>query len=1653
MNAGIPDDYRIDLVARLNRAMTLLKRLGTTAVQANLWCEASITPADAKAIRGAAKAKHDEDAWQKLAVPLQDSLRDKQREALVSYLVVRPQEWATTTAKADAHALYSHFLIDVEMSSCQLTSRIKQAMGSVQLFAQRCLMGFEAGVVTDDPKWSQWAWMKNFRVWEANRKIWLYPENWIEPELRDDKTPFFKDLENELLQSDLTDASAEVALRRYFEQLNEVSRLEIVGEYEDDETKNLYVFGRTIHVPHVYYFRRREGGTKAWLPWEKVEVDIEGDHLIPVVWNRKLMLIWPIFTEKSYPKDVIMPESGDKLDSADRYWDIQLAWSEYENGRWSGKNLSEAATFEAYQGEENVLFGRRVAAPQNTMGFLHLISDGGTLPDPVGGGDGPGGGSGDPPPPQTDPSAKPRQLVAKELFSFKALVRGDILIVRGFLRRDYRKTQATGDAQIACCFGEFRFLGCRKIVTTAHRGKISGLNFPLAPSGTKFDYLWFTGVGSGLTLLDGKFPVGLSHPGETILAEVNERESIAEDPSSTVVNKLPISVLDRSPGFVRLLAPHQDLQFVCDRPFFFMDIKRTFLVSSTGTSGKRTFPDLGGWVHGDLAVAWRADYFPPPTPTLPEGPVLPADLSSVALQPFTLLVPGPHGQRIATRLPSVNLNPAFKLKTLIPTFWTTREYRFSNFHHPYLCEFVKTLNRGGIPALLSLPTQSATDKQSFAAYSPKPRVLTLHPIDEVEFQSDRAYAVYNWELFFHVPLLIADQLSKNQRFEEAQRWFHFIFDPTGASGGKPPQRYWRTKPFHERLADNYEAESVKTIEEIVAEGLSPEWETAIAIWRKNPFSPHAVARLRTTAYQKTVVMKYIDNLIAWGDQLFRRETLESINEATHLYVLAAEILGRRHEVIQRNVKPRVQTFNSLSQIGLLGNTLEQIELLASNAGDSDSAGDSPETPDPPSAGVLYFCVPENDKLLSYWNRVADRLFKIRHCMNIEGQVRQLPLFEPPIDPALLVRARAAGLSIGAVLSEISASLPNYRFSVMLQKANELVGEVRNLGAGLLSALEKRDAEALSTLRSGQELRLLQAIHDIRKKQIDEAKNTLEGLMRYEDVIAARQQYYLSRPFMNPFEIGHLALATTSLIPMHAQVGAEITAAVLHLIPNAKGGAPTTLGVTYGGANIASAVQSFGSAAGTTASILNTAASLSATFGGYQRRQDDWTHQADLATRELEQVKKQIAAAEIRLAISEQEHRNHDRQIDNAREVDQFLRGKFTNQDLYQWMIGQVSSLYFQSYQLAYDVAKRAEKCMQHELGLKDGETSFIKFGYWDSLKKGLLAGDHLAYDLKRLDIAYLEGNIREYELTKHVSLISLAPEQLLVLKETGVCEFEIPEWLFDLDGPGHYRRRIKMVSLTIPCVIGPYTTIHCKAQLVKNSFRQTTDLTPGYDRRPPDDPAGSDDRFLDDRKILEAVVTSTAQNDAGLFEPGMRDERYLPFEGAGAVSRWRLELPTEFRTLDYGTISDVILHIRYTARDGGDPLRAAATASVTSLLGDATARPLFRLFSLRHEFPGEWHRFVSSQISAMTTMTVDLASARFPYFTQGRTVTIQQASTVVRSKSGAPPSVMIAPGQAPPDLTQAIWTGQDNPGPWTIGTSADPKLLEDVFVILAYTVE
>src|SRR5262249_19799866 len=145
-------------------------------------------------------------------------------------------------------------------------------------------------------------------------------------------------------------------------------------------------------------------------------------------------------------------------------------------------------------------------------------------------------------------------------------------------------------------------------------------------------------------------------------------------------------------------------------------------------------------------------------------------------------------------------------------------------------------------------------------------------------------------------------------------------------------------------------------------------------------------------------------------------------EATLLYILAAEILGPRPVEIPAPVRPQATTYHSIrNSLEDFSDAQVQAEnLIFGLRINGQGGGPQPNLPE-----TLEFCIPRSDKLLGYWDTVADRLFKIRHCMNIEGVVQQLPLFEPPIDPALLVRAAAAGVDISSALSDLYAPLPHY----------------------------------------------------------------------------------------------------------------------------------------------------------------------------------------------------------------------------------------------------------------------------------------------------------------------------------------------------------------------------------------------------------------------------------------------------------------------------------------------------------------------------------------------------------------------------------------------------------------------------------------------------
>jgi hypothetical protein len=634
-----------------------------------------------------------------------------------------------------------------------------------------------------------------------------------------------------------------------------------------------------------------------------------------------------------------------------------------------------------------------------------------------------------------------------------------------------------------------------------------------------------------------------------------------------------------------------------------------------------------------------------------------------------------------------------------------------------------------LPAGTSIALRSGMPQPFFyedffkSAYGPNPAVVTEpYPVKNIDFTSNGAYALYNWEIFFHAPLLIAVHLSQNQKFQDAQNWFHYIFNPTDNSPGPTPERFWQVQPF--------QYTDVRIISDILV-NLSTNQDpslyqatiNSISDWKQNPFQPWEVAKYRPTAYMLKTVMAYLDNLIAWGDSLFQQYTIETINEATQIYILAANILGDKPQAVPAKGMVKPLTYSQLrGNLDAFGNALVEMEV--------DMPFDIAPLPGAPTpsngtqilAGIgqtLYFCVPQNQQMLAYWDTVADRLFKIHNSLNLQGIFQHLPLFDPPIDPAMLVRAAAAGLDVSAIVSGLNQPLPLVRFRLLVDKATEICREVVALGANLLAAIEKQDNENLALLRAQHESTMTNLAQMVKYAQWQEATKSRQSLEVSITNATQRYSYYqtiLGRsaaqiqsavPQLTGLDIAGLSAMgfsqsdarsepTLTPDPIVADISSDslsvsdggvstmsshevdelnklgvardfqITASVIEatgsglaLIPQFKAHAqPMGCGLTvdFGGQHLHSMMSGLASVSRAFAEEFSFEANKASKIGGYARRELEWTYQSNLAKSEINMIYKQLRAAQIREAIAEKEYDNHLVQMANAQKVVDFLQG-------------------------------------------------------------------------------------------------------------------------------------------------------------------------------------------------------------------------------------------------------------------------------------------------------------------------------------------------------------------------------------------------------------
>ncbi|RBQ67510.1 hypothetical protein FVER14953_10756 [Fusarium verticillioides] len=1457
-------------------------------------------------------------------------LQETQRTVFIEYLLQQP--YIKKAKISDAGGLFDLLLIDVQMGSQFEITRMKQAISTVQLYVQRCLLGMEteAGVQPSNIDQIKWAWMHKHNIWTATRKAFLYPENWIDPTLRDDKTALFGDYETTIMQKDLSWDTFSQAIRTYVKGLSEIADLDIqayLRHHPTDGLETYHFFGKTRSAPYRFYYRNmrltQPSDVAIWTPWTLMDIgsvtyeaDWDGSsvtnagaYLIPVMRGNRLSVYVPeIMVKTTTPETpagkttttmTFSEAAGESLNTtkSPSNWEIRMAWTELLNGEWTPKRVSQPVLNVKWDNDFN----------KEKLPYISRFTFWANTTEPV----------------------------------------GETVTINVGCWRKEKKTETTAtktDVANHSFLGSFQISDDRASVKENEKQSESTAK----TLETVFHkYTWKQDWETRKTFDDDQ-------------VETPEQQvaSFGGDQVSSPLLAVPVPTSSRTLVWTMSYDGNDKLGkatgYVVD-------------VQVSAPDGKTTF------MYPKLAYAKS---------------------NKVNLSSSNLV------RNSMTEVIEHSSSPSFmqditKTDSLIPLFETMNTMNEREY------------GKAVVEANMSQYHEQAT-----------------------------SYALYNWELGAHCILLAMDRFLATQQYDLALRVARFVFDPTvdvqGQTRKQAKTACWRFRPFRDIAADPTENQDKFTgwLDESTL-------DVAVTERRRNPSNTHATARTRPRAYMKWIVMKYIEILIAAGDEYFRQGSIESLPMAIQRYIEAAHVLGPEPPKMPKLGKTAVKTYDTLNKNGRMRVDLEltfpflcDVERRGTNASGDDAQD---------RYGVLgiltttYFCLPANPKYQTMRSLVNDRLYKARNNLDINGRPLVYAMNEPSIDPGQIGRAlQGGGGGVTSLLNEIDGPMPNQRFQYLISKALDICTSLQGMGEQFLQIKEKKDSEALQILKAKQDTARQRLSISLKRLQREEIERNIELLEMNRSSAASQLSYYLQlmgeplnripsetekwvdiehaidAPFTDDLRMNRLELQEMKGTDLANKLNLaasyiDIWAFMLKALPQVTSNVePMGVGASLkmDGSILSSAVQASAMTLRTGSMAASMVASDAQRTNALTKQLQERRLQANMKGQEIKSLDKQAEIQRKRLELNEKETCIQQAEIDNAVEMEQWYQSKYTNEKLYAWMENTVRNVHYDLYQLASDLARRAQNSFRFEKG--SSVQGFLRpGGYWDSSHDGLLAAQQLQADLRRMEAAYLERSSYDYEIVKNISLRQLKPEALLNLRADGTATFDIPEVLYDFDFPGHYMRRIKSVSLSVPCVVGPHTGLNATLRLLQHRYRVSSVAASGEDYAEDDMASG---HFRTDIVPITSVAISSGIQDSGVFELNFKDDRFQPFEGAGAIGSWSLELPTIVRSFDYSTISDVILHVRYTAVDGGPLLRNAANQAVKTFRsrveGLSSEGPgLFAMFDLKNDFSNAWYAFRSG-LASKTIAELDLSGIkdRFPYWALGKTIIVTSLSLVVSGK-------------------------------------------------------
>ncbi|MBB1584757.1 neuraminidase-like domain-containing protein [Serratia sp. OS31] len=821
------------------------------------------------------------------------------------------------------------------------------------------------------------------------------------------------------------------------------------------------------------------------------------------------------------------------------------------------------------------------------------------------------------------------------------------------------------------------------------------------------------------------------------------------------------------------------------------------------------------------------------------------------------------------------------------------------------------LNTTFVPLLIEKANVSLSSLLSYSTQATKVEPpLMEHPNSESELVTmdyTGANGLYFWELFFHVPFMVASRFACEGQNELAQHWYHYIFEPGARNRAEDAESDIKPPDYWNNYAISSGAEQSAT-NSYISGGL---------------LDPDALAYAHPVIYQKAVYQAYLRTLLALGDSQYRMVTPDGLTAARVYYDIAMEFLGPRPDVtLSEQWQP-----NSLSKISALPN--RALRAFEEEAGF--------HLLDMPSRGSSFlsmldnpqFRPPLNSELLGYWNTLDSRFYNLRNNLSIDGKPLNLPLYATPADPlALLTQRAVTGSQSGTGLPVPQIVLP-YRFAFMLPVASAAVNMLTQYGDMLLSFLERGESAQQMELGQQQMVDLSGFAISLQQQELKALDADVEALNAQKAIAKQRFDFYWEN------YTGNISPAEQASMDLQMESGVMSTVEQsFYIAGGAADLAPNIFGFADGGMHYGALSYAVGSGFGLKRQSLELHSSRLAQAESYRRRRDEWKEQSIQAELESTMIDKQLDALAIRQQAVRTTIEQAKMQQKQQQAMLQFLTRRFTKASLYQWLSGQLSALYYQAYDSVLSLCMNVQSCWQYELG--DFTTTFMRTNAWNNSYRGLLAGQALALDLQRMERAYYTRNERPLNISRTVSLRSLLGNSFEPAKSKGSFTFKLKEALFDNDYPGHYARRLQQVSITLPTLLGPYQNVRATLSQSSSSTLFKPDIEGVKYLNNPQ--TGSNTGVVTNLRPSQQVTLSGGLDDNGVFALMVQDGRYMPFEGTGVVSSWTLQFPRAVDEKVSGNVplsadpeqkamlealDDVLVHIQYTALDGGAKFASA----------------------------------------------------------------------------------------------------------------------------------